>query len=287
MLLAELEYVRPATVDEGIRLLSERDNARALAGGQTLLNVLKTRAASVDLLVDLAGLEELRAISLTADGMLRLGAMVTYEELMGSSEVDVARPILAEVAAQIADVQVRNRGTIGGNVCTSDPTNHFLPLLCALGASFTVAGRQGGRTVAVEDFFHGVYVTAVGQGELLTEVAVPTRQPRQGDGFASVTIGKDGTCVVNAAATVRLDGPIDSARIAIGCVSAVPERASGMEDALRGAEPTEAAIRRAASGLGAKLDPPSDVHATAEYRRHLAEVLAVRAVMQAVERASF
>src|SRR5213078_3166235 len=121
MLLREVEYARPASVQDAVRLLSEHDGARALAGGQTLLNVMKARAASPDVLVDLRDLDGLRTIGFGSDGMLEIGAMVTYADLIASSEVDVARPILAEVAGTIADVQVRNRGTIGGNVCVSDP----------------------------------------------------------------------------------------------------------------------------------------------------------------------
>ena len=122
----------------------DHEGARALAGGQTIVNVMKARAASPDVLVDLNRLDELRSISVSGD-TLRLGAMATYTEIMGSSEVEVARPILAEVAAQIADVQVRNRGTIGGNACSNDPTNHLPPLLVALGASMTIRGEGGER----------------------------------------------------------------------------------------------------------------------------------------------
>ncbi len=126
MLLREVEYARPATVEEAIALLSEHDGARALAGGQTLVNVMKARAASPDVLVDLADLDELRQISFSADqSSLEIGAMVTSTQLAASSEVEVARPILAEVVSTIADVQVRNRGTVGGNVCVNDPTNHL------------------------------------------------------------------------------------------------------------------------------------------------------------------
>src|SRR5919109_3050701 len=162
MLLREVDYARPATVDEAIALLAGNDGARALAGGQTLLNVMKARAASPDVLVDLARLEELRSIGFSQDGMLEIGAMVTYAQLMSSSEVDVARPILTEVAATIADVQVRNRGTIGGNVCVSDPTNHLPPVLVALDARFTIRSPGGERSVDSADFFQGVYFTAVG-----------------------------------------------------------------------------------------------------------------------------
>ncbi|MBA2424884.1 MAG: xanthine dehydrogenase family protein subunit M [Actinobacteria bacterium] len=279
MLLREVDYARPATVEEAVSLLAAHEGARALAGGQTLVNVMKARAAAPDVLVDLVDLAELRTIGFSSDGLLEIGAMVTYTQLVGSSEVEVARPILAEVAATIADVQVRNRGTVGGNVCVSDPTNHLPPLLVVLDASFTIRGSGGERVVPADEFFVGVYMTAVGEGELLTKISVPPASDT-GDGFSGVTIGKHGTYVVDAAATVSGEG----ARIAIGCVAATPVRATEMEERLAGGDFSEDAVREAAKGLGASLDPPSDVHGSADYRRSLAETSAVRAVLQAVER---
>jgi aerobic carbon-monoxide dehydrogenase medium subunit len=261
LLLREVEYVKPKTVAEALRALAANDGARALAGGQTLINVMKARAASPDALVDLNGLAELKGIELGADGTLSIGPMTTYAEIMESAEAR-ARPILGKVCAQIADVQVRNRGTIGGNLCSNDPTNHLPPLIAAIGAELTITGQGGERTVPAQDFFLGVYLTAVGPGELLTRISIPAGKR---DGFAAVTLGVDGTCIANAAAS--LDG---SLRIALGCVDAVPvlveaESAATVREAVR----------------AAKLDPPSDVHASSEYRAHLAEVLAERAAMQA------
>jgi carbon-monoxide dehydrogenase medium subunit len=279
VLLREVEYARPATVEEAISLLGSYDGARPLAGGQTIVNVMKARAAAPDVLVDLADLDELRSIGFSSDGLLEIGAMVTYSQLMSSSEVEVARPILAEVASTIGDVQVRNRGTVGGNVCVSDPTNHLPPLLTALDAGFTIRGEGGERTVSADEFFIGVYMTAVGEGELLTRVGVPPSSG-SGDGFAGLTIGKHGTYIVNAAATISEDG----ARIALGCVGATPVRATAMEERLAGTDYSEESVRTAADGLGSSLDPPSDVHGSADFRRHLAEVSAVRAVLQAAER---
>ena len=278
MLLREVEYARPATVDEAISLLAGYEGARPLAGGQTLVNVMKQRAATPDVLVDLADLDELREIGFSG-GMLEIGAMVTCSQLIGASEVEVARPILAEVAGTIADVQVRNRGTIGGNVCVSDPTNHLPPLLVALDATFTIRGHAGERTVPAEEFFIGVYMTAVGEGELLTKVNVPASSGA-GDGYAGLTIGAHGTYIVNAAATVSGD----AIRVAIGCVAASPVRATAMEERLAAGDFSADAVRAAADGLGAALDPPSDVHGSADYRRHLAEISAVRAVLQAAGR---
>ena len=241
MLLAAVEYARPGTVDEAIRFTS-------LITRATVINVMKARAAQPDLLVDLADLEDLRGVALK-DGSLEIGAMTTYAQLMSSSDVSRERPIIARVASEIADVQVRNRGTIGGNVCLSDPTNHFPPVMVAMNAQMTIAGPDGERTVPAEDFFLGVYMTAVQPGELLTKITLPHAE---GDGFASVTVGREGTCIVNAAATRN-----GETRVAIGCVAAVP--VLGTDD----------------------LDPPSDVHGSADYRRHLAKILAARAIEEA------
>jgi carbon-monoxide dehydrogenase medium subunit len=268
MLLRDVEYARPASVGDAVRLLAEHDGARPLAGGQTLINVMKARAASPDVLVDLNGLDELKGIELGSDGTLEIGAMTTCAELIESAEAR-ARPILGEVCAQIADVQVRNRGTIGGNVCSNDPTNHLPPLTVALGATMTIRNTDGERAVPAEEFFLGVYMTAAGPGELLTKVTVPAGKA---DGFASLPIGRDGTCIVNAAAS--LDG--GAPKVVIGCVDAVPVL-------LRPSSTEEGAVREAVGSAG--LQPPDDVHASAEYRRHLAEVLAVRAVQVAKERA--
>src|SRR5215208_2684128 len=187
MLLSEVGYARPATLEQALGVLAEYPGARALAGGQTLLNVMKARAASPDVLVDLSAIPELRGIGLDADGTLELGAMTTYTDVIASAEAR-ARPILGEVCAQIADVQVRNRGTLGGNVCSNDPTNHLPPLMVALDARFTIVGPGGERTVSGDEFFVGVYMTAVGVGDLLTKITVA---PGTRDGFAAVTIGED------------------------------------------------------------------------------------------------
>ena len=264
MLPREVGYARPSTVGEAISLLAGTDGARALAGGQTLVSVMKARAASPDALVDLNGLDELKGIELRPDGGLEIGPMTTCTEIIESAEAR-ARPILGEVCAQIADVQVRNRGTIGGNVCANDPTNHLPPLMVAVGARMTVVSTAGQRDVPAEDFFLGVYLTAAGPGELLTRIAIPAGKK---DAFAAVTLGADGTCICNAAATAN-----GSVRVALGCVDAVPvlvtaDSPEGVADAVR----------------AANLMPPSDVHASSEYRTHLAEVLATRAAQEAASR---
>ncbi len=166
--------------------------------------------------------------------------MATLAAIMRSSEVEVSRPILVAVAATVADVQVRNRGTLGGNICVNDPTNHFPPLLVALGASMTIRNANGERTVTAEEFFVGVFETAVGEGDLLTRISIPAAGKGTGDGMAGVTLGAHGTYVSNAAASV-----VDGAwRIALGCVGAVPHRATEVERKLSGAR------RRRSVGAG-------------------------------------
>ena len=267
MLLSDVGYARPGTTDEALALLAEHEGARPLAGGQTLINVMKARAAAPEVLVDLNGIEELKGIELGSDGTLEIGPMTTTSELIASQEAR-ARPILAEVCSQIADVQVRNRGTVGGNVCSSDPTNHLPPLMVAIGAEMTIDGPSGQRAVPAQEFFLGVYMTAVGPDELLTKLMVP---PGRSDGFASVAVGRHGTCIVNAAASAN-----GELRVVLGCVGAVPEVVSPDS-----AEPD--AVRKAIQA--ASIDPPSDVHGSGEYRLALAEVVAVRAATQAAERA--
>ena len=265
MLLREVEYAKPSSVADALALLAENDGARALAGGQTLVNVMKARAASPDMLVDLNAIEALKGIELAADGTLSIGPMTTCSEIIGSAEAK-ARPILGEVCAQIADVQVRNRGTIGGNICSNDPTNHLPPLLAAIGAQMTIAGVDGERVVPADEFFLGVYMTAVGPGELLTRITIPAGQARRvrgGDARRRRDVHRERRGERQRVAS-------DRARLR----RLRPGHPRARHDLNR----VRAAVR------GAGLDPPSDVHASSEYRLHLAEVLAVRAAHQARRR---
>jgi carbon-monoxide dehydrogenase medium subunit len=284
MLLRAVEYAKPDSVADAVELLGSNDGARVLAGGQTLVNVMKLRVAAPDVVVDVSGIPGLDRIEVASDGAVELGAMATYDAIDRHEALRDACPILGRVASVIADQQVRNRGTIGGNVCANDPTNHFPPLMVALGASMTILGAGGERTVPADEFFEGVYLTAVGPGEMLLRINLPAPAPDEGAGFASMTVGKEGTGIVNVAASLRVGATVETPRIAIGCVAATPVRASEMEAKLAGRPPTEASARLAAEGLGATLDPPGDVHASPEFRRHLAEVIAVRATMQAIDR---
>ena len=281
MLLAATEYVRPGSLAEAVEELAARQGARVLAGGQSLINVLKHRAASVELLVDVSRLEELRFIDVAADGTARIGAATTYGELERSAELAASHAIIGKVAAGTVDRQVRARGTIGGNACFADPASNYPPLLVALGAELEIAGEGGTRTVAAEDFFLGLWRTAVGPGEVLTAIKLPPLAGA-GVGYRSLQIAADSWALARAAAWVALGDPVEDARIVLGCVAATPVRASAAEQVLIGGPRSAAAAAEAGALAAQGLDPPSDVHASGGYRREMAAVMAARAVSDAL-----
>jgi carbon-monoxide dehydrogenase medium subunit len=282
MLLESVAYARPDTVAEALEALGSSDGAAPLAGGQSLVNVLKHRVASVELLVDISRLEELRQIARGSDGGLEIGACVTYDELDRSDEVRSGHPLLAEVAGHIEDQQIRDRGTIGGNCCLSDPTNNLPPLLVALDATMVIESASGRREVPAAEFFHGYFATAVGEGELLRSITVPPLAADAGAGYSTVAVGTDSKAIARAAAVVRGNGTIEEARVVLACVSPAPMRHSRMEEALRGVEASVDAVRAAAERIGDDLEPLGDASGSAEYRRAMARVVARRAVCQAM-----
>ena len=282
MLLESVAYARPDTVAEALEALASSDGAAPLAGGQSLVNVLKHRVASLELLVDISRLAELRQISRGSDGGLEVGACVTYDELDHSEHVRSSHPLLAEVAGHIEDQQIRDRGTIGGNCCLSDPTNNLPPLLVALDATMVIESASGRREVAAAEFFHGYFATAVGEGELLRSITVPPLAADAGAGYSTVAVGGDSKAIARAAAMVRGNGTIQDARVVLACVSPTPMRHGGMEEALQGAPATVDAVRAAAEQIGEDLEPLGDASGSAEYRRAMARVVARRAVCQAM-----
>jgi carbon-monoxide dehydrogenase medium subunit len=282
MLLESVAYARPESLAEALQLLGSSDSAAPLAGGQSLVNVLKHRVAQVEVLVDISRLDELRGIEVSSDGALEIGACVTYDELDRSEPVRSSQPLLAHVAGHIEDQQIRCRGTIGGNCCLSDPTNNLPPLVVALDATMVIESSSGAREVPARDFFHGYFATAVGEGELLRSIRIPSLGSGTGAGYSSVAVGADSKAIARAAAVVRANGSIEEARVVLACVSPAPLRHAGMEEALRGSQPTAEAVSDAAQRIGDDLEPLGDVHGSAEYRREMARVVARRAVLQAI-----
>jgi carbon-monoxide dehydrogenase medium subunit len=281
MILAPVDYCRPASLDEALEALNSSPDARALAGGQSLINILKLRAASVDLLVDISRLEELRSIVRNDDGGLEVGAGVTYAELAESDLLAGDPTGIADVAANTVDPQVRHRGTIGGNVCHADPINNFPPLMVALGATMHVLGPNGAhRDVPAEEFFTGFFTTAVEDGELLEKITIPALPDGAGVGFVDLEIGE---AAARAVAVVRTeDDQIADARLVIGCLP-VPTRRPEVEEALAGTAVDEEAVRAATAAAAEGVEPLSDADATAEYRKAVIPVVAKRAVLAAAK----
>ncbi|QQE80500.1 xanthine dehydrogenase family protein subunit M [Alicyclobacillus sp. SO9] len=286
MLLKEVEYVKPQSIEEAIAFLSESANGRCLAGGQSLVNVMKLRIASPNRLVDLNGLHELKGIS--KDGnYIRIGAMTAYRTIGESSLVQELVPEIAHVANHIGDRQVRNRGTIGGNCCFNDPTSNFPPLLSVLEAKFEVLGRNGAkRVVEASKFFVGPYQTDVQRGEILGAVLLPQCNDKSGAAFLSLRVGNDGPAILHAAAYIQLtESAISTCRIAIGCVYNAPYRLKNAEQAILKLGPDSQQIRQTLKTVSLGVEGISDSHGTSSYREKMATVYATRAVEAAIKRA--
>ncbi len=288
MLLRELEYVKPDSVDEALEWLGRLSDAGLLAGGQSLINVLKMRIGGYQTLIDISKLEDLKRIEMVGQG-IRIGAGVTYDELLHSPAISLYRPLLQEVALRIADPQVRNRGTVGGNCCYNDPTCHLPPYLTAIGATFEARGPKATRMILARDFFVSYYQTALAPGEMLVGVYVPIAKRGSGDGFRAMSVG--GTDVLNIVAgastvTLKEDGTIGDVAVVVTGVAEHPLRLDGVESQLVGSSPEPSDVRSLFSALDtARFDPVDDVHASAEYRLKMAPIFVRRALEQALDNA--
>ncbi len=287
---ASFDYYRPKTVAEAVNLLSKNRKAQLLAGGHSLLPAMKLRVASPSALVDIGRIKALNGIKATKSA-LKIGALTRHAAIAESDVVQTRCPILAETAAQIGDVQVRNRGTIGGSLAHADPAADFPTVIVALGGSLTATGPKGDRNIPADKFFKDLFTTALKPGELLTSISVPAYGAMQGMGGAYLKHRHPASsyAVVGVAAMVGLDasrGKCARVSLVVGGATANPVRALAAEKALMGQQPSEANIAVAAEKVAeAIVDPLSDVYASGEYRMHLATVMAKRALMRAVERA--
>jgi carbon-monoxide dehydrogenase medium subunit len=267
------DYEQPGSVADAIAMLGKHGGeARVLAGGHSLLPMMKLRLAAPDALIDIGGIASLRGITETQDS-ITIGALTTHAEVAGSFVIASGCPILAETAAGIGDPQVRNRGTIGGSIANADPHGDLPAVLLALDGEATAEGPSGRRTIAAADLFVDYLQTSLSQDEILTEVRVPKASK---SAYVKFTRRAQDWAIVGAAAVV--DGP--SARIALTGVGPKPVRATAVEAAFDGSKNAAAAAERAADGL----DPPSDTAASGEYRAHLAKVLVRRALEAAMAR---
>jgi carbon-monoxide dehydrogenase medium subunit len=282
MIPAAFEYESPRTLGEALSLLASRADAKLLAGGHSLLPAMKLRVAAPATLIDLgriAGLSYIR----NAGEKIAIGAMTTHAEIAGCDLLRAASPLLAETAAHIGDVQVRNRGTIGGSLAHADPAADYPAAVLALDAEMVAMSERGERVIPARKFFTGLLTTALRPNEILTEIRVP-KTSGAGTAYKKFHHPASGFAVVGVAAVVKLrGGNIESAAIGITGVGVNAYRAAAVESVLRG-KPFSA-IAKAAEKAAGKVEALSDTYASAEYRRHLAQVFTRRALEAAVKAA--
>jgi carbon-monoxide dehydrogenase medium subunit len=280
---AAFEYSRASSVDEALRLLSQHaGSAKVIAGGHSILPLLKLRVASVERLIDIARITELRGIRAGMGGGLTLGSLTTYRDVLDSSEVRSQFPILIRAVEGIGDVQVRNRGTVGGAVAHADPASDLPAVLIALDAEIVVRSQSGERTIAADQFFEGAFVTAIGENELLTEIRIPGTSGR-GSAYAKLEQPASGYSIVGVAAVVGRGGMGGGhARIGITGVGDVAYRATGVEQALLAGDWSMESIRSAAARATEGQTVATDIHADRAYRTQMAAVFTRRAIEEAL-----
>lgn len=281
MIPAAFDYTAPESVSDALAALaSESDEIKVLAGGQSLIPVLKMRLAAPTLIVDLGRIPELNGITDDGDS-ISVGAMTTHAEVADSELVGQHTGVLAKAAQTVADPQVRHRGTLGGSLVHADPAGDMPAAILALDAELVVAGPGGERTVAAADFFQDLFATVVGEDEILTRIRIP-KHTGWGAHYEKFTRVAQQWSIVAVAATVRVEGgTIAEAKIGLTNMGSTPLRARAVEQALVGQTASEDAVRAAAAQAADGTNPPSDTNGDAAYRRHLAAVLTGRAVLAA------
>lgn len=283
MIPAPFDYVRAGSLDEAVAALDEHgDDASLLAGGHSLLPLMRLRLADPAVIVDLGRVGELRGV--TEDGeQLAIGAMTTHHQIVTDPLVRAHCGILADVTAGVGDPQVRHRGTIGGALAHGDAAGDQPTAVLALDADLVVQGPNGRRTISASDFFLGTFETALDDGEVLVEVRVPKLDGSWAGSYQKFNRVAQAWAIVGACAVVRRDnGSIAEARVGLTHMGPTPVRAIETEQLLAGAAADPNALREAAARADAGTDPPTDLNARPDYRRHLAQVLTGRALEQAI-----
>jgi carbon-monoxide dehydrogenase medium subunit len=282
---AAFDYTRPASLDEALKLLSNGSGSKVIAGGQSLLPLLKLRLASADRLVDIGRLGELKGVRSLPDGRLAVGALTTYAELLDSPAKHYG--LLKDALPTIGDVQVRNRGTVGGAIAHADPASDLPACLLALDAEVVVRSSGGERTIPITEFFQDSFQTAVADDELLTEVRLPGPRDDAGSAYSSLEQPASGYAIVGVASVVvraSAGAPISFATVAITGVGPVAYRASGVEKGLTGSDGSAAAIAAAATHATDGVTVNSDIHADREYRTEMARIFTIRSIEAALAR---
>jgi carbon-monoxide dehydrogenase medium subunit len=285
---APFDYFRPSSVEEASRLLSRSNGSgRLLAGGHSLIPLMKIRLAAPTTLIDLGGIKELSGIR-SSGGSLVIGSMTTYQELESSDAVKKSAPVLADAARQVADVQVRNKGTIGGALAHSDPAGDLPAVVLAQEAEIVARSARASRTIPADRFFRDLLTTALRPNEVLAEIRVPAAKGKTGSAYLKLANKASHYALVGVAAVLQLDsgGTCTKARIGVTGAGPYARRSRRAERILEGKKLTDAVIARAADRIGAEYSGEfnSDVHASAEYREAMTKVIGGRALTTARDR---
>jgi carbon-monoxide dehydrogenase medium subunit len=283
MIPQEFEYTAPATLAEALKLL-DGGNAKALAGGMSLIPLMKLRFAAPEHLVDIGRLADLNYIRQDAEG-IHVGATSTHYQVENSALLRGKCPLLAEAASNIGDMQVRNMGTIGGSIAHADPAADYPASLLALEATVKLVSARGERMVSIQDFFADTFTTALEPGEIVREVVVPVESSGAGTSYQKVVQPASGFAIVGIAARVRKEGgKVTFVRVGVTGLAGKPYRAQNVEQALAGSAGQLADLQKAAAVVAQGVDANSDLHGSAAYRSHLARVYTTRALASALAR---
>lgn len=287
MIPAKFEYHAPTTLRQAVTTLRKYDGeARVLAGGMSLVPMMKLRLANLAAVVDLRRIENLAGVEYAADGSLVIGPMTTHHQIESSDAVQRVAPILAEAASRVGDVQVRNRGTIGGSVAHADPAADLAAALLVLEATFSIVGGPRRRTTRVDKIFVDAYTSALNDGEIIAQVRIPAPSPRTGWSYNKLANNASRFAVVGIAVLLSSDGNgiCTRARVAVTGAGPAPARARATERFLTGKELTPSNIAKAAARATHGIEFLGDVHGSPEYREHLTEEISKRALIEACQR---
>jgi carbon-monoxide dehydrogenase medium subunit len=281
MIPAPFDYVAPATVEEALQALSQHgDDAKIIAGGQSLLPVLRMRLNAPEIVIDIGKIDSLRGVRDDGDAIV-IGALTTHHDVLNDALVREHALLITKAASEVADAQIRHRGTFGGALAHADPAGDLGAPVLALLAQFVITGPGGTRTVDADDFFVDLFETAIAEDEILTEVRIP-KHTGWGAHYEKFVRVAHQWPIVAVAATVRSEGgTISEARVGLTNMGSTPLRARGVEEALAGATASEDGVRDAAERAAEATNAPSDLNGSSEYRQHLAKVLTRRAVVAA------
>jgi len=287
--IRDFKYFAPKTLREALALLDKyKENCKLIAGGQSLLILMRQGLVTPEYLIDIKGISELNYIKSDAKEGLRIGALTTHRTIENSPVIQGSSDILAKMEKRLASIQTRNWGTIGGNLCHGEPAGDPAPVLIALNATLTAASLKGKRNMAVEDFTVDYFETALKPDEILTEIQIPVIPSHTGTAYTKFNIIESDLAMVGVAVSITLasgDGICQDVRIALGAVASTPMRAKEAEAVLRGKKVTDNLLKKAGQVASTEAKPISDIQASEEYRRELVKILVYRAGKEALAKA--